>query len=493
MPEPISIAATHDKQPFLAAAAERTGHGGPDSPYRFRYYSDSDVLRSVAGHDFRYFCPSSAFSLPELDLYLEQTTGPDERGDIGLVAFAATPVVLLMHPEVYAAAVRADDRVGWRTLLSSDTPGLMHAHAGSADGLAVLAAMATAAGDAPELRLDAWEAGHHDEFVHALQSHVMEYAPDDAAIIERGLPDGQWRAHILALQERSAYAALARYPELPAVLVHPADGTAWAHCVLGRMGPSRPREEAAVAELTGALRAPGMSQVYASHALRPLTGTAGTSAPPAAGPHVRVVGSPGVPPAAPPARRLMRTLRKRGASLKRSANVCLVLDTSGSMAGGRLSAAKRGLTAFLDNLEGPDANACVIFFAGRVDPRVPLRPVAASRAAVRLELDRVGAGGFTALLDAVSAALDVLDRAAGAANLQAVVALTDGEENASARTAEQVERRLRDADVLFFGIAYGDDAGRALLERLARSCGGHSLVTDEYGIQAAYELISRHL
>src|SRR5439155_5458161 len=121
----------------------------------------------------------------------------------------------------------------------------------------------------------------------------------------------------------------------------------WAHCVLGRMGPPRPGEERAAAALSGALRDPDMSRVYESHAVRSLTGTAGTGAPPATAapptaPHVRVAGSPGVPPPAPPARRLIRTLRNRGASLKRSANVCLVLDTSGSMAGDRLSAAKRG-------------------------------------------------------------------------------------------------------------------------------------------------------
>src|SRR5262249_60573224 len=88
---------------------------------RIRRISSSPArgsLRSVAGHDFRYFCPSSVFSLPELDLYLEQTTGPDERGDIDLVAFAATPVVFLMPPEVYAAAVQADDRIGWGALLA---------------------------------------------------------------------------------------------------------------------------------------------------------------------------------------------------------------------------------------------------------------------------------------------------------------------------------------------------------------------------------------
>jgi Mg-chelatase subunit ChlD len=122
-----------------------------------------------------------------------------------------------------------------------------------------------------------------------------------------------------------------------------------------------------------------------------------------------------------------------------------------------------------------------------------LQPVAEGRAAARLELDRVRADGSTALLDAVSTALDVLDGTRGSANLQAVVALTDGEENSSSRTADEVERRLRHADALFFGIAHGDDSGRELLGRLARSCGGHSLVPDEHGIQAAYEPISRHL
>jgi Mg-chelatase subunit ChlD len=489
MPEPISIAATPDKKPLLAAAAERMSHGNERPPFHFHYYPDGDVLRSVVGHDFRYFCPSSAFSLPELERHMSEAPWADEGEEIDLRPFAATPIVLLMHPEFYAA-VRANGPVGWHTLLSSKGARLMHAHTGTADGLAVLAAMATASGEAPELALDTLEAGRHDEFVDALQSRVMEYGPDDDAVADHALTDGRWKTDILALRESSAYAALARHADLPAVLVHPADGTAWAHSVLGRMGPPRPTDEPALTNLLASLRHRGMSGVYASHGVRPLTGAA---APPPAMAHVRVVGSPGTPPPTLPTRRLMRTLRKRGAVLKRSASVCLVLDRSSSMDGYRLSAAKRGLTDFLDHLEGADANACVIVFAGSAATSVPLQPVREARAEARARLGQISAGGQTALLDAISTALDVLDRAADGSNLRALVALTDGEENKSSHLVSDVEHRLRDADVLFFGIAYGDDAGRELLERLARSSGGHSLVTDEAGVRDAYELISRHM
>jgi Mg-chelatase subunit ChlD len=494
MPEQISIAANPDKKPFLVAAAKNAIHSEEKSAYRFHYYADTDLLRAVAGRDFRYFCPSSAFSIPELERYLSEAPWADQEVELDLRPFAATPIVLLMRPEFYAA-VGMDGPVGWRTLLSSHAPCLMQAHTGSADGLAVLAAMATAAGDAAagdaaELSLDTLEAGQHDEFVDALQSRVTEYGPCDAAVAEHALADGRWRTDVVALQESSAYAVLARYQDLPAVIVHPADGTAWAHSVLGRMGPPGFLDEPAATELLGALRDPRMRPVYGSHGFRSL---AGASVAPPAPAHVQIVGSPGPQPSNLPDRRLMRTLRKRGAALKRSADVCLLLDRSSSMAGHRLSAAKRGLTAFLDSVEGAEANACVIVFADSVVTSVPLQPVTGARAEAGARLSRILATGPTALLDAVSAALDLLEGTAGGTNLKAVVALTDGEENSSSHTTVEVERRLRDADVLFFGIAYGNDAGRKLLEQLARSCGGHSVVTDENGIRAAYELISRHL
>ncbi|GIE97654.1 vWA domain-containing protein [Paractinoplanes rishiriensis] len=485
MSELISIAATEDKREFLAAASNMVHRGRPNPPYEFRYYSDTDVMRFVAGRDFRIFCPSSVFSLAELEQHLDLYRRADDDREVGLVPFAASPVVLLMRPEIYTE-IRAHGPIGWRTLLSSDWLRLMHAHSHSADGLAVLAAMATAAGGSPEIDHDEFESGRSDEFIEALQRQVMEYAPNDVGVVERGMPDGEWRADVLALQEHSAIAAVSRHPDLPAVLVHPDDGTAWVHSVLGRTGSQRPGEDEAFAELAAALVDPAMNQVYLSRAVRPMAGQAPASS-------AQVIGSPAQPAPHLPARRLMRTLRKRGARLKRSADVCLVVDTSGSMAGNRLSAAKQGLTAFLDSLEGQTANAGVIFSADQVNLRVPLQPVESSRAAVPSVLGRLLAGGSTALLDAVNAALDVLDGRPDPANLRAVVALTDGEENGSSCTVAEVERRLGDTDVLFFGIAYGGDAGRGVLERLAQACGGHSLVTDERGIQAAYQLLSQHL
>jgi Mg-chelatase subunit ChlD len=135
----------------------------------------------------------------------------------------------------------------------------------------------------------------------------------------------------------------------------------------------------------------------------------------------------------------------------------------------------------------------VIFFADHVQTPVALQPLSAARTAVRQELARVDGGGGTALLDGVNQALDILDSSDAAQNLKAMIVLTDGEENSSFRTLDDVERRLGSSGYLFFGIAYGGAAGRALLESLARHSGGHSLVTDEDGIETAYELLSQHM
>ncbi len=267
--------------------------------------------------------------------------------------------------------------------------------------------------------------------------------------------------------------------------------------VLGRLTTPQDEhdeEQAAFTRLAEGLLSPELSDVYLSHGVRPIAETAGAAVrPPPTVPGLRIVGSPGTPPGSPPTRRLLRTIRKRARTLKKSADVCLVLDVSGSMSGHRLAAAKRGLLLFLDRLAGPDANASAIFFADRVWTPVALQPLPAARTAVRQELARVDAGGATALLDGVHQALDMLDGAGTAQNLKAMIVLTDGEENSSFRTLGDVERRLDNSGYLFFGIAYGGAAGRALLETLARRSGGHSLVTDEDGIETAYELLSQHM
>jgi Ca-activated chloride channel family protein len=503
MREPVAIAATRDHEPFLTAATELIARRAIDSTrYRFFYYDDDAIIDSVIGRDFRYFCPSSTFVFPELERRLQQMSRPFGDDTFGIASFAASPVVLMMSPQVHSHLRRMDGRVGWRSLLARDSAvRLMQPHMATPDGIAVLMALATAAGaDLDRQPADAAP----DGLVGRIQQTVMEYGPDDAAVVRHGLPEGRWRADVLAVQERSAFNAAERYPDLPAVIVHPNDGTAWAHHALCRITTEQSADDAAFFELADALCDAELNGVYRSHGLWPTNHERGSDGPagllsqtreldrPIPPANFQIVGDPGKPPS-PPARRLLRVLRGYGAEVKRSSDVCLVLDTSSSMSGARLAAAKQGLLAFLDRLEGPDVNVCVILFGNWPMTVVPLQPVTVGRAAVETALARAKADGGTALLDAVGMALDVLDGADSTGNIKALVVLTDGEENRSSSTVKGTISRLDTTDQVFFGIAYGNQVGRRLLATLAGASGGHSLVTDEDGIESAYEVLARHL
>jgi Ca-activated chloride channel family protein len=507
MLEPVAIAATRDQEPFLAAAAEVVARHAIDGHrYNFFYCDDDDaIIDGVVGRDFRYFCLSSLFVLPELERRLQQRSRPFGDDTFDIVSFAATPVVLMVSPQVHGHLREVDGHVGWRSLLAKEPPvHLMHAHVATPDGMAVLMALATATGD----DLERWSidvaSQSPDGFVDRIQQTVMEYGPDDAAVVRHGLPEGRWRADVLALRERSAFNAAVYNPDLPAVVVHPYDGTAWAHHAMFRVRTEQPADDAAFFELADALRGTELNDIYRSHGLWPTnherdpssrtgqlhrTRAANRPTPPA---NLQVAGDPGLPPS-PPARRLLRVLRGYGAGVKRSSDVCLVLDTSRSMLGAPLAAAKHGLLTFLDRLEGPDANVCLILFDSRPMTAVPLQPVTIGRAAVETALAQATASGGTALLDAVGLALDVLHGTDSTGNIKALVVLTDCEENRSLSTVNGASHRLGTTEQVFFGIAYGDHAGRELLTMLARASGGHSLVTDKDGIDAAYETLSRHL
>jgi Mg-chelatase subunit ChlD len=277
-------------------------------------------------------------------------------------------------------------------------------------------------------------------------------------------------------------------------MVHPADGTQWAHFVLGSVAPDGEEEPSAFDGLVASLRDPHANAEYLANGVRPVVeasgGAGGGSGAPS---NLTVVGDPGPPPASLPKRRLVRSIRGRARKVKRSPDVGLVLDVSSSMGGYRLAAAARGVLAFLDRLTGADANTGIIAFGSTAEVLVDLQPLPTAGPLIRRSLAAASARGSTALLDGVDAALDMLEGSGSPDNLKVIVVLTDGEENTSRTTVAQVAHRLRRSGYLFFGIAYGRDAGCELLQSLASSGGGHSLVTDESGIAAAYELLAQHV
>jgi Ca-activated chloride channel family protein len=112
--------------------------------------------------------------------------------------------------------------------------------------------------------------------------------------------------------------------------------------------------------------------------------------------------------------------------VKKPAIVTFVVDTSGSMAGGRLHEAKQGLTDVLDNMELDNQVGLVSFSSTVVDGVAPgrLRDV---RGTIAGKVKTLRARGDTALYDAVRRGVVLSDEAPGDEGAtRAVVVLSDG-------------------------------------------------------------------
>lgn len=150
-------------------------------------------------------------------------------------------------------------------------------------------------------------------------------------------------------------------------------------------------------------------------------------------------------------------------------SVVLVLDVSGSMAL-KLREARAAALEFLSALK-PGDRAAVLTFASNV---VGFTPFSTDRAAAKKALEDARVSGETALYDATAVALRRLRETSGR---RAVVLFTDGEDNRSRMSIDQVVDLARATEASVFAVAQGAVEVKALfrgLDRLAKETGGRA-------------------
>ncbi|MFP5316921.1 MAG: type II secretion system F family protein [Acidimicrobiia bacterium] len=150
--------------------------------------------------------------------------------------------------------------------------------------------------------------------------------------------------------------------------------------------------------------------------------------------------------------------------------IALVVDTSGSMSGAPLAAAKAAARSLLGQLPAGVPVAVVGFGA---------TPVVASarstdRAAQLAAVDRLAAAGETALYDALATGLGQLSTGGGTRRF--VVLLSDGGDTASATSLDAVAASLASARVPVFTVELRTaESNAAVLGRLASATGGQAV------------------
>jgi len=166
-------------------------------------------------------------------------------------------------------------------------------------------------------------------------------------------------------------------------------------------------------------------------------------------------------------------------------SVALVLDNSGSMAGQPLEDSHQAANVFIDQLK-PEDSAAIIKFGTTVSL---VQRFTSDKEALHSAVDAPFDGfGDTAFYSAVYRALHESIIRSGS---RAVVALTDGVDNASSHGLHQITEYARRVGIPVFVIGLGSVAQDALIS-LAEGAGGRYYYAPESSrLQAIYDEISR--
>jgi VWFA-related protein len=141
----------------------------------------------------------------------------------------------------------------------------------------------------------------------------------------------------------------------------------------------------------------------------------------------------------------------------------LLLDNSSSMYRNRALVVEAA--SEFARLINPRDELFVVHFNDRVIFGLPpSMPLTSDRASIQAAIARMGSLGQTALHDAIFAGLSQLDK--GAMQRRALVLISDGGDNVSRRTLEQVIDRARRTDALIFSIAIIDESPESNLKAL---------------------------
>jgi Ca-activated chloride channel homolog len=130
----------------------------------------------------------------------------------------------------------------------------------------------------------------------------------------------------------------------------------------------------------------------------------------------------------------------------------IALDTSGSMAGEKIDAARGALDRFLSDLLDEHDEVFVYSFS---DTPVLLHGWTSDKGSMARVLDRVIPEGGTALYDAVSDAVPMAAR--GKNQKKAIVIISDGNDTSSHIGMRELKQQIRQSEVLVYAVGIDSD------------------------------------
>ncbi|CAN5434645.1 VWA domain-containing protein [soil metagenome] len=426
------------------------------------------------------------------------------RASHGGKQIAATSEPLVLSPIVIAMWKPMAEALGWPTKdigwsdiikVSKDPRGwasldhpewglfkLGHTHPEFSNSglLAVLAEAFAGAGKTRGLTVEDVKAPKTSAYVHQIEDAIVHYGKSTGLFTEQMLDHGPGYMSAAITYENLVSESYAKpgHAPFPLVAIYPVEGTFWSdhpYAVLDTETTGAD-EKAAAAQLLAFLKARPQQESARAFGFRPADPKLEIAAP--------LDLAHGVDPKQPqtlldvPPVEVLTALLAVWREQKKAADVMIVFDRSGSMAGDPLAQAKEGARAFVTGLDDRDALS-ILFFSSDLDTPVEPVPLKQARAKLLQQIDGVFANGGTALYDAVDAAYKVMLARAKKmpGQIHAIVVMTDGKDEDSKMQLAALNAKFNpeNAPVKIFTIAYGDSADPTVLQSIAKAAQGTSV------------------
>jgi Ca-activated chloride channel family protein len=469
------------------------------------------VDAALAG-DVQAIVPDSSVWLDVLDrTYGQRATAGDVVGSqprltSEVTRWGVSPVVIAMWEDTARQMGWPDRPISWKDLLTraQTNPDFKWSHpaTNSASGLlATLAEFYAGAGVTRGLTEEMANSQAVTEYVGAIEKTVRFYGEGEWATVQRTLQEGNSFLDAFVAQEQLVI-YFNRQANRPGKLVaiYPAEGTLWEDHPLALIESQSltPLQR----ETYGAFRQYLTSQPVQERVLEAGYRPADLSIP-IDGPTSPINAANGADPAQPqttlqvPGPAVVQAVRDVWWLTKRHTNVYLVADTSGSMAGDKLSQAQDALVTFIGQIKGDTERVGLIAFSSSVYQVEELDTLGSNRARLLSAIGGLEARGDTALLDAVTEGYGRLQKLHDTERINAIVVMTDGKENNSYTDLRQLVNQIKQGNqsgvpVVIFCIAYGSDADMDTLQSIATASGGQVRTGDPETIRNLYKILSTY-
>jgi Ca-activated chloride channel family protein len=468
-------------------------------------YEPDLMIEAALEAKFQAMSPDSSLWLDVLDREWAARTGREAPLVGQSERYAVSPVVIAMWEDVARSMGYPDKALGWADLLdrAQSDPEFKWSHPSTSSSAGLLATLAMFYAGADKTR-DLTEADvlrqETLDDVAAIQQTVRYYGEGEWAVVQRLLREGRSYLDAFVCQEQLVVYLNAQTPGERIVAIYPVEGALWEDHPLALLETDglTDQQRATFKRFVEYVKAPATQADILVAGYRPTDLNI-----PLDSPDSPLTAEHGVDPAQPqttlqmPSPGVIQVVRDVWWYTKRHTNVYLVADVSGSMQGDKLDNAQQALRVFMEQIVGDMERVGLIRFSTSASEVVPLNELGQNRADVNRAIDQLRAGGDTALLDGVNLAYGRLQALGDTERINAIVVMTDGQENNSRIALGTLVTRIADENergvpIVIFTIGYGDDADENVLRTLAEASGGQYYTGDLETIRRLYKILSAY-